>query len=726
MKTINCKMCGARLYAEENQSICTCEYCGSTATIPQINEERILNLFNKANNHRMNSEFDRAMATYESILDEDNRNAEAHWGLVLCRYGVEYVKDTKTGKMIPTCHRTLFSPIFTDSDYKATIDNADLLSKRVYESEAHEIAALQKHIIEVSSKLKPYDVFISYKESDEFGGRTEDSSIAQDICTYLTNEGLNVFYSRISLRALAGSEYEPYIFSALHSAKVMIVVGTKREYLESPWVKNEWGRYLSLMREKKDRVLLPCYREMSVNSLPEEFINCEALDASTPTFMLDLITSIRNVIKKESPARGQAVTVESTMSGNAAALAKRGYIYLEDGEFQEAIDCFNKSLDLSPESSSTYWGLLLANAACRNNNALAERGKPLGDSKEYQKAIRFAAPEELAEYKRVTDRIAEVVQTMRGKLLRKEAQQIAATGVEQLLQLGQQDRKSACENAERILTQLKAVENQQRKCAEDCAKALADVENRIRTNGQQLNSLYAELPQKTKRIDDKSKAALSERTAALQAQIQEAEDTWKRIVNDGTEFEALRKLQVQQAEFDKALINETTKLVSVSRAMTDVQKKIQGIREEFGRALQETERGEYAYARELLAAEVHMPKTVRIEQIAPILQTTQKDDRVRPTVQADGTILCPKCGKKQQSNRSACYSCGVKFNYDLFDTPEEEPDEDGGVLTCSCCGLQFAIGDEELEQGTCICPGCGEELEIYADDDEDDEDDDTE
>ena len=31
--------------------------------------------------------------------------AEAYWGLVLCRYGIEYVNDPATGKKVPTCHR---------------------------------------------------------------------------------------------------------------------------------------------------------------------------------------------------------------------------------------------------------------------------------------------------------------------------------------------------------------------------------------------------------------------------------------------------------------------------------------------------------------------------------------------------------------------------------------------------------------------------------------------
>ena len=152
-------------------------------------------------------------------MAEDNTIAEAYWGIVLCRFGIEYVKDPQTFEMKPTCHRTILSSIFSDPEYKKALQYADDASKKIYEKEAADIDRIQKKIIEISSKEKPYDVFICYKENEEGYGRTEDSSIAQDICTYLTNDGLKVFFARITLRAMAGAAYEPYIFAALNTAR---------------------------------------------------------------------------------------------------------------------------------------------------------------------------------------------------------------------------------------------------------------------------------------------------------------------------------------------------------------------------------------------------------------------------------------------------------------------------------------------------------------------------
>ncbi|MBD4337184.1 TIR domain-containing protein, partial [Xanthomonas citri pv. citri] len=76
----------------------------------------------------------------------------------------------------------------------------------------------------------PFDVFICYKESDSSGRRTPDSVLANDLYHQLTAAGFKVFFARITLEDKLGTAYEPYIFAALNSAKVMVVLGTRAEY----------------------------------------------------------------------------------------------------------------------------------------------------------------------------------------------------------------------------------------------------------------------------------------------------------------------------------------------------------------------------------------------------------------------------------------------------------------------------------------------------------------
>lgn len=229
MAILKCKMCGGDLAVTDGMKIVACDFCGTTQTIPSADNEKKTNLFNRANRLRIASEFDRAAGIYENIIAEFPAEAEAYWGLCLCKYGIEYVDDPKTAEKIPTCHRTSFESIFNDNNYKQAIAYADSVAKGIYESEAKAIDVLQKDILNIVNKEKPFDVFICYKETDELGNRTVDSVLAQDIYDYLTDRGFKVFFARITLEDKLGQEYEPYIFAALNSAKVMLAIERKRK-----------------------------------------------------------------------------------------------------------------------------------------------------------------------------------------------------------------------------------------------------------------------------------------------------------------------------------------------------------------------------------------------------------------------------------------------------------------------------------------------------------------
>ena len=167
-------MCGGDLEITEGATIANCNYCGTKQTVSNANNEGIQNLFNRANTLRIKGEFDKAERLYEKIIQEDSSLSEAYWGLILCKYGIEYVDDPVTNKKIPTCHRTSFESIFNDSNYNQAISYSDSVAKGVYESEAKAIDALQKDILSIVNKEKPFDVFICYKETDELGNRTVD------------------------------------------------------------------------------------------------------------------------------------------------------------------------------------------------------------------------------------------------------------------------------------------------------------------------------------------------------------------------------------------------------------------------------------------------------------------------------------------------------------------------------------------------------------------------
>lgn len=362
MATFKCKMCGGALEITENQTVCECEYCGSKQTVPVLDEEKKAKLYERANKLRMNCEFDKAASVYESIVADYSDDAEGYWGLVLCRYGIEYVDDPATGKKIPTCHRSSFDSIMDDTDFDLVMENSDTLAREVYREQAKQIEEIRKGIIEVSGREEPYDIFICYKETDENGERTLDSVMAQDIYDVLTGKGYRVFFSRITLEDKLGVEYEPYIFAALNSAKVMLAFGTKYDYYNAVWVKNEWSRYLKLMTTDKEKHLIPCFKNIDAYDIPKEFAKLQAQDMGKVGADQDLIRGISKILRPEtektlmsnsSPQDVKIGQIESSDS-KVDALIQRAYMECGDCNYEEARKYIDDALNINPAYPATY------------------------------------------------------------------------------------------------------------------------------------------------------------------------------------------------------------------------------------------------------------------------------------------------------------------------------------------------------------------------------------
>lgn len=391
MSIFKCKMCGGVLEINNNESVATCEYCGTQQTLPKLDDDKRANMYDRANHFRRNNEFDKAMGIYEQILNEDNTDAEAYWSLVLCRYGIEYVEDPSSHKRIPTVNRAQFTSIFDDDNYKSALQYADGYQRNIYEEEAKAINEIQKGILAISQKEEPFDVFICYKETDNSGRRTPDSVLANDLYHQLTQEGFKVFFARITLEDKLGSAYEPYIFAALNSAKVMVVLGTKPEFFNAVWVRNEWSRYLALIKQGQKKMLIPAYKDIDPYDLPEEFSHLQAQDMSKLGFMQDLIRGIKKIAQADVPKT--TVVKETVITGgnaNTAPLLKRAFMFLEDGDWNSANEYCEKVLDIDPENASAYLGKLLSELRVRKQESLKDQAEPFDHNNNYQKAVRFA------------------------------------------------------------------------------------------------------------------------------------------------------------------------------------------------------------------------------------------------------------------------------------------------------------------------------------------------
>ena len=394
MALFKCKMCGGALEINNNETVATCEYCGTQQTLPKLDDDKRANMYDRANHFRRNNEFDKAMSIYEQILNEDNTDSEAYWSLVLCRYGIEYVEDPSSHKRLPTVNRAQFTSIFDDDNYKSALQYADGYQRNIYEEEAKAINEIHKGILAISQKEEPFDVFICYKESDNNGRRTPDSVLANDLYHQLAQEGFKVFFARITLEDKLGSAYEPYIFAALNSAKVMVVLGTKPEYFKAVWVRNEWSRYLSLIKLGQKKMLIPAYKDMDPYDLPEEFSHLQAQDMSKLGFMQDLVRGIKKITQSDD-AKAVVVneTVNSAIKANVTPFLKRAFMFLEDGDWSAANEYCEKVLDIDPENSQAYLGKLMADLKVKKQECLKDKAEPFDSNNNFQKAIRFGDEE---------------------------------------------------------------------------------------------------------------------------------------------------------------------------------------------------------------------------------------------------------------------------------------------------------------------------------------------
>ncbi len=422
MAVFKCKMCGASLEAPEGASVATCEYCDSQQTLPRLNDEKITRLYEMANLQWRNKSYDKAMGFFESILLEDNSDAEIYWSMVLCRYGIEYVEDPKTKKRIPTINRTQYTSILADADYKAALEHADLSQKLLYQEEAKEIDKIQQRILALSQKEDPFDVFICYKETDDSTQRrTADSVIGAEIYQRLTREKLRVFFSRHTLEDKFGEEYEPYIFSALNSAKVMIVIGTRLEYINAPWVKNEWSRYHALIKNGDKKVMFTAYRDIDPYDFPEELAVMQGLNLDSLGFMEDLVHAVTKIVNRESKVKPVKQQSDYTANDKKEALLKRASIFLDNYDWNSAAKYCEKVLDLDPENANAYILKLMAILQVSKEKDISRSTKALEEYADYKNAIRFADSETAERLKQYNDIIKEnIAKAEEAERIRKE------------------------------------------------------------------------------------------------------------------------------------------------------------------------------------------------------------------------------------------------------------------------------------------------------------------
>jgi len=396
-----CYSCTADILFPKGENTATCIYCGRINARPKSQASE-LTLMKFANELLSQGKFDLAAEIYRKVLELNLKEHEASWGLMRCTYGVIYVEDEGTHQRLPTCRRICAAPIALDGDYKRACSSAPAEVRADYERDGAYIENVQREIDDLYKNAAAYDIFLCYKETDPNGGcRTKDSELAEDLYSHLTGLGYNVFYAPVSLKDRIGANYEAAIFYAVNTSRVMLVLGTKPEYLNSTWVRSEWLRYLDRISAGENNLLIPLYQDFLHERLPDEFKahRLQGLNMRTSDWRRVLVDRLAAFLPPPTPP----VPPEPT---RLEKLLKRGYDELRRGDFEAAMSCFNDALNEDYQSPYANIGMAMAKLNVRSEtelaNACAKNDDWLKD-KYFQRAEENADDETKALFERIRE-----------------------------------------------------------------------------------------------------------------------------------------------------------------------------------------------------------------------------------------------------------------------------------------------------------------------------------
>lgn len=378
MMVLNCPKCGASMDLTQGGRILVCKYCESTISVSQNPTQQRIEAFNRGNAHKAAGRFDEAKSVFEHIVLEDPADAEAHWQCALCSYCIKYASDPATGELIPTCLKIEDEDFEENYDYKEALKYASDEAKNYYEKEAKKIKKVIEGIKNNIQSIPPFDVFLSFKQTDENGENTKDSERAYEIYDNLTDKGYRVFYSPITLRDYVGSEYEPIIYRALQTAKIMFVIGSKKEYFEAEWVKNEWERFLIIKKNNPDREIVPCYFDMDAYNLPDKLSRLQGVNMDKIGYRQDIIEITKKIITEKNVTSNSFSYQQTAPVQAVSKTAKYDELIfqarksIEQKNYSGAIGYLSEAQRLKPDSFETHYYRLLCNCNVSNLDSLAK------------------------------------------------------------------------------------------------------------------------------------------------------------------------------------------------------------------------------------------------------------------------------------------------------------------------------------------------------------------
>lgn len=286
MQEWECKLCYAPIDpSEAKNGVVRCKFCGHSFTLPKSDSAAVE--FIRMGEHDLDSaKFDEAYSAFKRAASMDKNEPEAYFGMALSECKVRFIHDEANNRLQPVCHG-FGGKKFTDSrNFNKAVELASDEQRLIYKVRGEEIDYIKTEFESLKNRGADYDCFICVKVTDGQGERTADYKRADDIYFALRGKGYKPFFSEREITNRSGRDYEAMILYALYTSKCMIVVCGDEEYLATPWVKNEYSRFIELMagEEKESDAITVAFSGLPIERLPGrngkiQGIDLNAIDA---------------------------------------------------------------------------------------------------------------------------------------------------------------------------------------------------------------------------------------------------------------------------------------------------------------------------------------------------------------------------------------------------------------------------------------------------------------
>lgn len=304
-----CPNCASQLTEYDGKGGLICKHCLTPIpTSADAYDAQMQNLVFIRNS----GELKEAARLIDRLYEKPQHKANYHLFFqdILTAFGVVYVENYVNEKEIERL------PVFYQSEfpYKSVYDHPQFKRFKqgavgvdaVYIENYLQKLAKIDNLLQLIEKKKTaknrklYDVFISYKSGPDF---RSDERYARDWYDKLTELGYKVFYAPKSIEK--GEEWEPQIYDALYTAKVMILIcatpgADKSTYLQSPWVASEWRRFLNRRNDVNDNVvIIPIsFNGFAPSELPNDLSGIQMFDSNTIANSEEVLAKVKQYVQR--------------------------------------------------------------------------------------------------------------------------------------------------------------------------------------------------------------------------------------------------------------------------------------------------------------------------------------------------------------------------------------------------------------------------------------------